>query len=106
MPNLGYEPVRDLGPGEIVRITPDGAEPVAPPGDRMQICAFLWIYYGYPASTYEGVNTESARNRCGQALARRDTVRRGLRRGDSRLGDRPRHRLCRRSRASRTGAPS
>jgi len=72
--NLGYEPVRDLGPGEVVRLEPCGAETLAPPGERMQICAFLWIYYGYPASTYEGVNTESARNRCGEALARRDRV--------------------------------
>jgi amidophosphoribosyltransferase len=74
LPNLGYQPVRDLGPGEIVRVTPDGVETVAPPGEHMQICSFLWIYYGYPASTYEGVNTEAARNRCGQALARRDNV--------------------------------
>jgi len=74
LPNLGYDAVRDLGPGEIVRITPDGVETVAPPGAKMQICSFLWIYYGYPASTYEGINTEAARNRCGQALARRDTV--------------------------------
>ena len=74
LPNLGYDTVRELGPGEIVRITPDGVEPVAPPGGKMQICAFLWIYYGYPASTYEGVNTETARNRCGQALARREAV--------------------------------
>ena len=74
LPNLGYEPSRDLGPGEVVRITPDGAEVVAPPGEHMQICSFLWIYYGYPASSYEGVNTESARNRCGQALARAESV--------------------------------
>jgi amidophosphoribosyltransferase len=72
--NLGYEPVRDLGPGEVVRLDPGGAETLAPAGPRMQICSFLWIYYGYPASTYEGVNTESARNRCGEALARRDRV--------------------------------
>ncbi|MBP1633975.1 MAG: Amidophosphoribosyltransferase [Acidobacteria bacterium] len=72
--NLGYDTVRDLGPGEVVRLTPGGIEQLAPPGDRMQVCAFLWIYYGYPASTYEGVNTEVARNRCGEALARRDTV--------------------------------
>jgi len=75
LPNLGYEVVRDLGPGEIVRITPDGFDAVAPPGPHMQICSFLWIYYGYPASSYEGVNTEAARNRCGQALARADNVR-------------------------------
>jgi amidophosphoribosyltransferase len=74
LPNLGYEPLRDLGPGEVVRLTPDGMEVMAPPGDRMQVCSFLWIYYGYPASTYEGVNTEVARNRCGEALARRDTA--------------------------------
>ena len=74
LPNLGYDTVRELGPGEIVRLTPDGAETVLPPGAKMQICAFLWIYYGYPASSYEGVNTEVARYRCGQALARRDHV--------------------------------
>lgn len=74
LPNLGYETVRELGPGEVVRITPEGTETVAPPGTRMQICSFLWIYYGYPASTYEGINTEVARYRCGQALARRDSV--------------------------------
>jgi amidophosphoribosyltransferase len=74
LPNLGYDFVRDLGPGEIVRITRDGIEQVAAPGDRTQICSFLWVYYGYPASTYEGVNTELARNRCGEALARRDDV--------------------------------
>ena len=58
----------------MVRLTPDGAEVVSPPGDRMQICSFLWIYYGYPASSYEGINTETARYRCGQALARGDAV--------------------------------
>jgi amidophosphoribosyltransferase len=74
LPNLGYEPERGLGPGEIVRITADGVERMAEPAERMQICSFLWIYYGYPASDYEGVNTEVARNRCGAALARRDNV--------------------------------
>ncbi len=74
LPNLGYEVVRDLGPGEVVRLTPDGYEAIAPAGPHMQICSFLWIYYGYPASSYEGVNTEAARNRCGQALARADNV--------------------------------
>jgi len=74
LPNLGYETLRELGPGEIARLTPEGVEVVTPPGQQMQICSFLWIYYGYPASTYEGVNTEAARNRCGQALARRDEV--------------------------------
>ncbi len=74
LPNLGYDILRDLGPGEVVRLTPEGAETVVPPGAQMQICAFLWIYYGYPASTYEGINTEAARNRCGEALARREAV--------------------------------
>jgi len=71
-PNLGYQVDRNLGPGEIVRLTPDGVEQLSPPGDRMQVCAFLWIYYGFPASSYEGINVEEARYRCGAALARRD----------------------------------
>ncbi len=73
-PNLGYDVVRDLGPGEIVRIDRDGAESLAAPRDVSQICAFLWVYYGYPASSYEGINVEAARNRCGAALARRETL--------------------------------
>jgi len=72
LPNLGYEVDRDLGPGEVVRITAEGVEQMAPPGDRMQMCAFLWVYYGFPASTYEGINVEASRNRCGQMLARRE----------------------------------
>jgi amidophosphoribosyltransferase len=74
LPNLGYEPERDLGPGEIVRVTAEGLEQLQPPGDAMQVCAFLWVYYGYPSSSYEGVNVEEARYRCGRALARRDDV--------------------------------
>ena len=73
-PNLDYEVERYLGPGEIVRITPEGAEQLAAPGPRMRICAFLWVYYGYPASNYEGINVEQCRYRCGAALARRDQV--------------------------------
>ena len=73
-PNLDYAIECELGPGEIVLLTPDGIEQKAPPGDRMQICTFLWVYYGYPASSYEGINVEDARNRCGAALARRDDV--------------------------------
>ena len=73
-PNLGYEPERDLGPGEIVRLSAEGVEQCAAPGPDMRICAFLWIYYGYPASSYEGINVEAARYRCGAALARRDNV--------------------------------
>jgi len=72
LPNLDYEIDRYLGPGETVRITPEGAETLNRPGVETQICAFLWVYYGYPASSYEGVNVEEARNRCGTALARAD----------------------------------
>ena len=68
-PNLDYEIDRYLGPGEIVRLTADGVETLKPPGAQMQICSFLWVYYGYPASSYEGINVEDARNRCGAALA-------------------------------------
>jgi amidophosphoribosyltransferase len=71
-PNLDFEYTRDLGPAEIVLLTPDGVEQKALPGSEMQICSFLWVYYGYPASSYEGINTEDTRNRCGAALARHD----------------------------------
>jgi len=74
LPNLDYEVERFLGPGEVVRITPEGAETVLTPGDAMQICAFLWVYYGFPASEYEGINVEVVRNRCGRALAEADDV--------------------------------
>jgi amidophosphoribosyltransferase len=73
-PNLGYEVERELGPGEIVLVTPEGLTQKSAPGKLMSICSFLWVYYGYPASTYEGVNVEDCRNRCGAALARRDDV--------------------------------
>ena len=75
LPNLDYEIDRNLGPGEVVRITAEGAETLLPPGDQMQICSFLWVYYGYPASDYEGINVEVVRNRCGAALARADDCR-------------------------------
>ena len=73
-PNLGFAVDRNLGPGEIVLMTPDGYEQLQPPGDKMQICSFLWVYYGYPATSYEGINVEEVRYRCGNALARNDTV--------------------------------
>ena len=73
-PNLDYEIDRYLGPGEIVRITAAGVEQLKPPGEHMQICTFLWVYYGYPASNYEGINVEASRNRCGAALARREKL--------------------------------
>ena len=69
---LGYEPVRELGPGEIVEISPDGIEVLAAPGKEMKICAFLWTYYGYPTSSYEGVNVETMRYRNGKLLAKAD----------------------------------
>jgi amidophosphoribosyltransferase len=73
-PNLGFEIQRYLGPGEIVRVTEEGCEQLKAPGNRLQICAFLWVYYGYPASSYEGINVEAARYRCGAALARGDSI--------------------------------
>ncbi|HVO65457.1 MAG TPA: amidophosphoribosyltransferase [Syntrophales bacterium] len=73
-PNLDYQFKYELGPGEIVLLTPDGMEQKCPPGDVLRICAFLWVYYGYPASTYEGMNVEVMRYRSGAALARRDNV--------------------------------
>ena len=75
LPNLGYEVDRYLGPGQIVRITPDGVQTLRPPGNELQICGFLWVYYGYPASSYEGINVEMVRNRCGVALAKADDCR-------------------------------
>ena len=74
LPNLDYDVSRELGPGEIVRITPEGVEQQKAPGDELQICTFLWVYYGYPASSYEGINTEETRYRCGAALAKGDGV--------------------------------
>jgi amidophosphoribosyltransferase len=71
LPNLGFEAYQDLGPGEIARITADGFERCKAPGEILQICSFLWVYYGYPASSYEGINVEAVRNRCGACLARR-----------------------------------
>jgi amidophosphoribosyltransferase len=70
-PNLGYEYLRDLGPGEMVEATPDGLATLLEPGEDTAICSFLWVYYGYPASTYEGRNVEMTRYRCGSALAKR-----------------------------------
>ncbi len=72
--NLGYKIVRDLGPMEALHLTKDGTAQVVAPGKRKQVCSFLWIYYGYPSSDYEGVNVEEARYRCGAAIAERDDV--------------------------------
>ena len=70
--NLGYTSLRELGPGEIAAVTPEGVETLVKPGEKMRICTFLWVYYGYPSSSYEGVSVEEMRYRCGAMLARRD----------------------------------
>lgn len=73
--NLGYRPERELGPGEIVVVTPEETRTLVAPGKDMKICAFLWIYYGYPSSSYEGISVEKMRNNCGELMAKRDNVR-------------------------------
>lgn len=72
--NLGYQDYKELGPGEIVVMTPEAVVTLAQPGKEMKICTFLWIYYGYPSSSYEGVSVEKMRYNCGAALAKRDNV--------------------------------
>ena len=69
---LGYTVERELGPGEIVEITTDGITQLSAPGKEMKMCAFLWSYYGYPTSTYEGINVETMRYRNGEIMARHD----------------------------------
>jgi amidophosphoribosyltransferase len=73
--NLGYTADRELGPGEIAVVTPEGTRTLAQPGKEMKICTFLWIYYGYPSSSYEGISVEQMRYNCGAKLAERDNVR-------------------------------
>lgn len=72
--NLGYMEERELGPGEIVVVTPEGVHTLVQPGKDMKICTFLWVYYGYPSSSYEGISVEKMRYNCGALLAERDTV--------------------------------
>ena len=72
-PNLDYKVVRDLGPGEIVRLRADGIEVMQKPLTRCQICSFLWVYYGFPASDYEGINTEYVREKNGRLMGEKDT---------------------------------
>ncbi|MGN1331982.1 MAG: amidophosphoribosyltransferase [Lachnospiraceae bacterium] len=72
--NLGYTDYRELGPGEIVVMTPEEVITLVKPGTEMKICTFLWVYYGYPSSSYEGVSVEEMRYNCGQLLAKRDQV--------------------------------
>ncbi|MBN1386771.1 amidophosphoribosyltransferase [Candidatus Woesearchaeota archaeon] len=73
-PNLGFEISRFMGPAEIVLMTPDGIEQLQKPGEKLQICSFLWVYFGFPASDYEGINVEDTRYRCGANLAREDDI--------------------------------
>ena len=73
-PNLGFEISKYMGPGEIIFINHNGIEQLVPPGDKLQICSFLWVYYGYPASNYEGINVEAVRYKCGACLRRDDDL--------------------------------
>lgn len=70
--NLGYTDYKELGPGEIVYVTPESVETVSSACEKMRICSFLWVYYGYPTSSYEGVGVEEMRYNCGKLLAQRD----------------------------------
>jgi amidophosphoribosyltransferase len=70
--NMGFKPVKDLEPGEIILITPKGLVVKKPGLAKKQICSFLWIYTGFPASSYEGLNVEVVRERCGRAMAKKD----------------------------------
>ncbi|MCH5354009.1 MAG: amidophosphoribosyltransferase [Acutalibacter sp.] len=72
--NLGYTEEKILGPGEIAVVTPEGVTSLVQPGEKMKICTFLWVYYGYPSSSYEGVSVEQMRYQCGAMLAKRDNV--------------------------------
>jgi amidophosphoribosyltransferase len=72
--NLNFAIEKYMGPGEIVRLTAEGYEQLRKPNPAMQICSFLWVYYGYPPSFYEGINVEVSRYNCGAALARKDNV--------------------------------
>ena len=72
--NLGYSAYKELGPAEIVYITSEYVETVSPPVEDMKICSFLWVYYGYPTSSYEGVNVEEMRYKCGSMLAKHDNL--------------------------------
>jgi amidophosphoribosyltransferase len=72
--NLGYEAYKELGPGEVVVVTPDKVTTLCQSGKDMKICTFLWVYYGYPSSSYEGISVEKMRYNCGELLSKRDNV--------------------------------
>ena len=73
-PNLEFETEYYLGPGEVVELNPDGYLQLRKPNEKMQVCSFLWVYYGYPPSFYENINVDDVRYRCGKALAKNDDV--------------------------------
>ncbi|MBO5698852.1 MAG: amidophosphoribosyltransferase [Bacteroidaceae bacterium] len=73
-PNLGFNVYTYLGPGEIVHITANGVDQLRKPNKKMQICSFLWVYYGFPTSCYEGINVEQVRFKCGELMGKRDEV--------------------------------
>jgi len=72
-PNLNYEIEKFLGPGEVISLSANGYEQLRKPNEKMQVCSFLWVYYGYPPSFYEGINVDECRYKCGAALAKNDT---------------------------------
>ncbi len=72
--NLGYSLYKELGPGEIVVMNENEVRVLCEPGDKMKICTFLWVYYGYPSSTFEGISVEKMRYNCGSSIASRDNV--------------------------------
>ncbi len=72
--NLGYNDYKELGPGEVCVVTNEGVKQLIKPGDKMRICTFLWVYYGYPSSTYEGLSVEKMRYNCGKYIAMRDNA--------------------------------
>ena len=72
--NLGYKDYKELGPGEVCIMTTDGVKTLVAPGNKMRICTFLWVYYGYPSSSYEGISVERMRCNCGKYIAMRDNV--------------------------------
>lgn len=73
-PNLNFEIEKYLGPGEVVSLTADGYEQLRKPNEKMQVCSFLWVYYGYPPSFYEGINVDECRYKCGAAIAKDDDL--------------------------------
>ena len=73
-PNLDFETEYYLGPGEVIEITPEGYRQLRKPNEKMQVCSFLWVYYGYPPSFYENINVDESRYNCGAALAKNDNI--------------------------------